>query len=338
MKGKTINQTQHADWLTSDTRVSAASIPPLFPFDRTVVSINCVSLTIISMSSAIVDDGETSISISPAINSVNDSVFSASGTIIRATSAIIVLLQRTISLPDSIINATPAFIFGSQIIVSKMPIIIFTTETLISGDHQTPANQGVTDGSNEITISVPETIIGRAETIWSILQIRISKRKAIISERIVVIDGLNMIIAGPDSIISRPDSIIYIQEAMMSIAETKISTTQTDFPKGDTVISAFPMSFLAAEVIISASRKPRARMRQFDWKSFSFSSPDTIHSSAGYRAWRPKISRPRLCRSCGRPTSYTGEKCKHRRGSKTLSRPAKLSAFDRRTLESPSGM
>src|SRR5213592_3909615 len=154
MKGKTINQTQHADWLTSDTRVSAASIPPLFPFDRTVVSINCVSLTIISMSSAIVDDGETSISISPAINSVNDSVFSASGTIIRAT---------------------PAIIFGSQIIVSEMPIIIFTTETLISGDHQTPANQGVPDGSNEITISVPETIIGRAETIRSILQIRISK-------------------------------------------------------------------------------------------------------------------------------------------------------------------
>src|SRR5438876_3292826 len=233
MKGKTINQTQHADWLTSDTRVSAASIPPLFPFDRTVVSINCVSLTIISMSSAIVDDGETSISISPAINSVNDSVFSASGTIIRATSAIIVLLQRTISLPDAIIDATPAIIFGSQIIVSEMPIIIFTTETLISGDHQTPANQGVPDGSNEITISVPETIIGRAETIRSILQIRIAKRKAIISERIVVIDGLYMIIAGPDS-------IIYIQEAMMSIAETKISTTQTDFPKGDTVISAFP--------------------------------------------------------------------------------------------------
>jgi len=119
MKGKTINQTQHADWLTSDTRVSAASIPPLFPFDRTVVSINCVYLTIISMSSAIVDDGETSISISPAINSVNDSVFSASGTIIRATSAIIVLLQRTISLPDAIIDATPAIIFGSQIIVSR---------------------------------------------------------------------------------------------------------------------------------------------------------------------------------------------------------------------------
>jgi len=83
------------------------------------------------------------------------------------------------------------------------------------------------------------------------LQIRISKRKAIISERIVVIDGLYMIIAGPDSIVSGPDSIIYIHEAMMSIVETTISTTQTDFPKGDTVLSAYPTSFLAAEVISS---------------------------------------------------------------------------------------
>ncbi len=59
-----------------------------------------------------------------------------------------------------------------------------------------------------------------------------------------------MIIAGPDSIISGPDSIIYIHEAMMSIVETTISTTQTDFPKGDTVVSPFSTSFLAVEVII----------------------------------------------------------------------------------------
>ena len=37
---------------------------------------------------------------------------------------------------------------------------------------------------------------------------------------------------------------------MMSIVETTISATQTDFAKGDTVISAFPTSFLGAEVII----------------------------------------------------------------------------------------
>src|SRR6266487_1122175 len=171
MKAKTTKQTKHADCFTSDTPVSAPSIPPVFPFDRTVVPINSVSLTIISISSAIVDDCETSISISSAINSVNDSVFSASGTSIRAASAIIVILQRTISLPHTIIDATPAIIFGSQIIVSEVQIIISALETVMSGDHQTPANQGVPDGSQEITISVPETIMGRAETIIAILQI-----------------------------------------------------------------------------------------------------------------------------------------------------------------------
>ncbi len=49
----------------------------------------------------------------------------------------------------------------------------------------------------------------------------------------------------------------------MSIVETTVSTTETDFPKGDTIISAYPTSFLAAKVIISAARKPPARMRQF---------------------------------------------------------------------------
>src|SRR6266566_2942024 len=179
MEGKTTNQTQHADCFTSDTPVSAPSIPPVFPFDRTVVPINSVSLTIISMSSA--------------NNSVNDSVFSVPGTSIRAASAIIVMLQRTISQPHTIIDATPAIIFSSQIIVFEV-------------------------------------------------QIRISKRKAISSERIAVIGGLHMIIDGPDS-------IIYIREAMMSIVDTTISTAQTDFPKGDTVISTLPTSFFAAEVI-----------------------------------------------------------------------------------------
>jgi len=61
---------------------------------------------------------------------------------------------------------------------------------------------------------------------------------------------------------------------MMSIVETTISTAQTDFPKGDTVISTLPTSFFAAEVIISAARKPPARMRPFDWKSFSLSGYD----------------------------------------------------------------
>ena len=274
MKAKTTKQTKHADCLTSDTPVSVASIAPVFPFDRTVVSINCVYLTIISMSSAIVDDGETSISISSAINSVNDSVFSTSGTIICAASAIIVMLQRTISLPHTIIDETPPIIFGSQIIASEVQIIISATETVISGDHQTPANQRVPDGSREITISVPETIICKAKTIISVLQIRMSKRKAIISERIVFIDGLYMIIAGPDPIISGVDSIIDIHEAMMSIVETTISTTQTNFPRGDTVISAFPTSFLAAEIIILSFKKTACADEQFDLKVFLFSGYD----------------------------------------------------------------
>src|SRR5438046_2649926 len=132
MKGMTTNQTKHADGFTPDTPVWAASIPPVFPFDRTVVPINCVSLTIISMSSAIVDDCETSISISSAINSVNDSVFSASGTIIRAASAIIVMLPRSISLPHTIIHARPAIIFGSQLLVSTTQTDFPKGDTVIS--------------------------------------------------------------------------------------------------------------------------------------------------------------------------------------------------------------
>ena len=84
----------------------------------------------------------------------------------------------------------------------------------------------------------------------------ISKRKAIMSKLILVIDGPYMTISGLDS-------IIYRHEAIMSVVETMISTTETDFPKGDTIISAYPTSFLAAKVIISAARKPPARMRQF---------------------------------------------------------------------------
>src|SRR5206468_3763633 len=109
--------------------------------------------------------------------------------------------------------------------------------------------------------------ICKAKTIISVLQIRMSKRKAIISKRIVFIDGLYMIIAGPDPIISGVDSIIDIHEAMMSIVETTISTTQTNFPRGDTVISAFPTSFLAAEIIILSFKKTAWVVSQLWWKS-----------------------------------------------------------------------
>src|SRR2546422_4273502 len=139
--------------------VSAASFPAVFPFDRTVVTINSVSLPIISTSSAIIDGCVTSISISSAINSVNDSIFSATQTIIHAPSTIIV---------------------GSQIIVFEAQIIISVTETAISGGHQNPANQPVPDGSGEIFICGSETIIGGAQPIIFLFHIKNFQKKEII--------------------------------------------------------------------------------------------------------------------------------------------------------------
>ena len=87
----------------------------------------------------------------------------------------------------------------------------------------------------------------------------ISKTKAINSKRVLVIDG-------PYTIITGPDSIIHTQEAVISAVETIISATEMDFLKADainpvvdttipalhTIISAFPASFFAAGIIISA--------------------------------------------------------------------------------------
>jgi len=203
----------------------------------------------------IVDGCEISISIPLAINSVNDSIFSATETIIRATSAIICVLQRAISLPHTIIDGTPAIISGSPIIVSEVETIISVTETVMCGEHQVLANQRVPDGSQEIIISVLETIVGKAETIISVLQTMISRAKAIISKRILVIDGPYTVIDGPHAIISGPDSIIYGRGAIISVVETIVSTTETGLSKADTIISAFPTSFLAAEIIISTAEK-----------------------------------------------------------------------------------
>src|SRR2546422_11630204 len=95
MKGKRPRQTKHADCFTSDTPLSSVSVPLVFPFDKTIVAINSVSLTIISTSSIIVDDCETSISIPSTIKSINDSIFSVTEMIIRATSPIIFVPQIT---------------------------------------------------------------------------------------------------------------------------------------------------------------------------------------------------------------------------------------------------
>ena len=156
------------------------------------------------------------------------------------------MLQRTIAQPHTIIDRTPAIVFASQITVSDVQITISVTETVICGGHQNPANQRVPDGSEEIIISVPKTIIDGNETIISVLQIMISKTNAIMSKRILVIDG-------PYTIISGLDSIIYRHEAIVSVVETMISTMETDFSKTDAIISAFATRFLAAEITVSAA-------------------------------------------------------------------------------------
>src|SRR5438093_4405941 len=228
MKGKRPRQTKHADCFTSDTPLSSVSVPPVFPFDKTIVTMNSVSLTIISTSSIIVDDCETSI--------------------IRATSPIIFVPQITIPLPHTIIAATATLIVGSPRTISEPPIIISVTETVISVGPQIAANQRVPDGSHEIIISPTEIIIGGAETIISVLYIIISPTKAIISKGILVIDG-------PSTIIFGPDSIIYIHEAIISVLETITSATEIDFSKAEMIAPAFLTSFLVAGVIISALEK-----------------------------------------------------------------------------------
>ena len=174
MKGRTTNPTKHTDCFTSDTTLSPASSPPVFPFDETVVTTDSVSSTIMSTSSVIVAGCERSISIRSVIKPVNDSIVSAAETINRATPAIIFVLQRTIPRPNTVVDATPTIIGRSQITVCGAQTIIFVTETVISSAHQDSANQGVPDGSREISISARETII-------SVLQITISKTIAIIS-------------------------------------------------------------------------------------------------------------------------------------------------------------
>src|SRR5437879_5243381 len=153
MKGRTTNPTQHADCFSSDTTLSPASSPPVFPFAETVVTTDSVSSTIISTSSVIVAGCEKSISIHSVINPVNDSIFSAAETINRATPAIIFVLQRTIPLPTTVVDATPTIIGRSQVTISEAQAIIFVTETVISSAHQDSANQGIPDGSREISIS-----------------------------------------------------------------------------------------------------------------------------------------------------------------------------------------
>jgi len=144
--------------------------------------------------------------------------------------------------------------------VSELQTIICETETVISGEHQNPANQRVPDRSQEIIISVPQAIICTSETIVCVLQIGISKLKTIISKRISVIDG-------PHTIISGPDSIMDVREAIMSVVETIISTTEIDFSKADTNISAFPASVVSVVIIVSAAEQTAGAVLAFGSKA-----------------------------------------------------------------------
>jgi len=80
MKGKTTIQTKLADSFTSNTPGSPASFPPVFPFDEIVVgfvTINSASLSILSTSSAIVDECEGCVFTLSAITAINESILSA---------------------------------------------------------------------------------------------------------------------------------------------------------------------------------------------------------------------------------------------------------------------
>ena len=199
--------------------------------------INSVPLTIISRSSVIVGDCDTSSCIPPAIKLVKDSIVSVTETVIGAVSGIIFVLQTTIPLPHTINDETATNIFDSEIIVSDTEAIISITETIISGGHQHASNQRIADGLHEIIICVPEAIV-------SVLQMIVPGKKAIISKRIPVSDGSHTIISGPDSIVG-------IHEAIMFVIGTIVSATKTDFSKEDTINSTLLTSVLAAEIIMS---------------------------------------------------------------------------------------
>src|SRR5436309_12497527 len=136
MKGKTTTQTKPADSFTSNTTGSPASFPPVFPFDEIIVgfvTINSASLSILSTSSAIVDECEGCVFTLSAITAINESILSAMETITSATAVIAC--------------ATAVIASGAPIIVSAMQTIVSIAETVVSGGPQHSANDRVADGS-----------------------------------------------------------------------------------------------------------------------------------------------------------------------------------------------
>src|SRR5947207_1780954 len=114
MKGKTTTQTKPADSFTSNTTGSPASFPPVFPFDEIVVgflTINSASLSILSTSSAIVDECEGCVFTLSAITAINESILSVVETI--ASSA-----EIDVSEADTIVSASPTSFFAAELIIS----------------------------------------------------------------------------------------------------------------------------------------------------------------------------------------------------------------------------
>src|SRR5207249_2889599 len=142
MKGSRPRQTKHVDCFTSDTPLSSVSVPPVFPFDKTNVTINSVSLTIISTSSILVDHCETIISVEPQI-AANQLVPDGSDEII--------------------ISAREIIICGAETIMSVLHIIISQTKAIISKRIL------VIDGPSTI-ICGPDSIIYIHEAIMSVLE------------------------------------------------------------------------------------------------------------------------------------------------------------------------
>ena len=229
-KGKTTMQTKHADPFKSNTPGSPASFPPVFPFNEIVVgfvTINSASLSILSTSSAIVDECEGCVFTLSAITAINESILSAMETIASGTAVVA---------------------SGAQIIVSDMQTIVSIVETVISGDPQNSANDRVADGSAEIIISELETTVSRAEAVVSVLQITVSEAMTVIAERVFVTDGSYTVVPGPQS-------VIYMYNAALSVVGTIISETEISLSKAEAIISAVFRSFCRPQIVICTAEK-----------------------------------------------------------------------------------
>src|SRR5438093_8303920 len=150
--------------------------------------------------------------------------------------------------PFSRASFLPVFPFNQTVVTinSVSLTIIFASSVIVADGGTVISIHQAINLMNAPIFSITPTIIDRTSPI-------------IFSKRVLAIDG-------PYTIMSGPDSIIHTQEAVISAVETIISATEMDFLKADainpvvdttipavhTIISAFPASFFAAGIIISA--------------------------------------------------------------------------------------